>query len=285
MVRVSELYAKLAELAASGAHFAVATVIGVHGSSPRGVGAKMVVLEDGTRIGTIGGDCLESDTAEECVKMIKQDQIAVAKDRAAEAPTKILSALLDEEERGGVGMLCGGKVDVLIEVVRPELHVVVLGSGPVATSVVKLADFLDVGSSLVDPMPPRTSLPRSCSYINAWHEEGLKQVGVTPKTAIVIVTRHKNDVPSLKAALATPAGYVGMIGSKHRVQTIFNRVAKAMGVAPSEISRERVHAPVGLDIGAQTPAEIAVSIMAEVLAHFRHGTSKPMAMAPVAAKA
>lgn len=96
-------------------------------------------------------------------------------------------------------------------------------------------------------------------------------------TGIVIVTRHKNDVPALTAALKTRAGYICMIGSRHRVQTTFSRVAKETGIGTAALA-SRVHAPIGLDIGASTPQEIAVSVLAEVLAHFRNGTNQPMAL-------
>lgn len=120
-------------------------------------------------------------------------------------------------------------------------------------------------------------MPPSAVFINDKHELGLKQAKVTKNTAIVLVTRHKNDVPALRAALETEASYIGMIGSRHRVQTIFNRVAEEMNT-PVSAFISRVYAPVGLDIGAQTPQEIAVSILSEILAHFRHGTGRSMAL-------
>lgn len=277
-MRTPELYEKMAELSAQGVYFAVITVIGVKGSSPRGLGAKMVVLEDGTRLGTIGGDCLENDAVEAALRMLGEEKSKDPREQSrAEATVAVRSLLLEEEEAGGVGMLCGGKVDVLIEVVKPQLNVVVLGSGPVATGIVELAHFLDVGSVLVDPIPPKVQLPASCKYINARHEEGIKDVPVGDRTAVVIVTRHKNDVPSLKAALKTRAGYIGMIGSRHRVQTIFNRLAKDLGVGLESFA-PRVYAPIGLDIGANSPQELAVSIMAEILAHFRKGSGRAMAL-------
>lgn len=278
-MRVSQLYQKMAEMAHNGVRFATATIISAAGSSPRGTGAKMIVLEDGTRTGTIGGDCLENDVVDECVKMLAADKNAAEKEDEPPSQTKIFSAVLTEAETGGVGMLCGGKVDVLIELSKPQLDLVVLGSGPVATSVIKLADFLDIGTTLIDPIPPRAELPKSSAFIKDWHEEGLKKIGATRNTAIVIVTRHKNDVPSLKAALATDAGYIGMIGSKYRVQTIFSRVAKDMAV-PYQTFSSRVHAPVGLDLGAETPPEIALSILAEILAHFRKATAQAMMLHP-----
>lgn len=145
----------MAQLVEEGRHFAVATVVAAYGSSPRGVGAKMAVLDDGTRIGTIGGDCLENYVVHEATQMIAADKAALLKaQRSTEAPTKIVNVLLEEEELGGVGMLCGGKVDVLIELHRPELRIVVCGSGPVAMNALRLADFLDVKGVLIDPIPP-----------------------------------------------------------------------------------------------------------------------------------
>lgn len=277
-MRIAALYSKIADLASQGEHFAVVTVINKHGSTPRGVGAKMIILSDGTRFGTIGGDCLENDSADEAVRMLREDKLSYERKRSqSEAPAKALTMLLDEEEAGGVGMLCGGKVEMLIEIVRPELQLIVLGSGPIATGLLRLADFLDISSMLIDPIPPRDGLPPLSTFLKERHEEGLQKLQVGQNAAIVIVTRHKNDVPSLKAALSTRAGYIGMIGSKHRVQTIFNRVAKELGLELGAFA-SRVHAPIGLDIGAHTPTEIALSVLAEILAHFRKGTVQSKAL-------
>ena len=277
-MRAADLYGKMAELSARGEHFATITIIGSKGSSPRGLGAKMVVLEDGSRIGTIGGDCLENDAVDLALQMLAKEREKGPEDGSrGESVVEVRSMLLEEQDTGGVGMLCGGKVDVLVELIRPDLRLVVLGSGPVATSIVELAHFLEMGTVLVDPIPPSVILPGSNSYVKARHEEGLPKVHVDDQSGIVIVTRHKNDVPALTAALKTRAGYIGMIGSRHRVQTIFARVATETGMDVSSLS-SRVHAPVGLDIGASTPQEIAVSVLAEILTHFRRGTSKSMAL-------
>jgi len=168
-------------------------------------------------------------------------------------------------------------VDVLIEVIRPQLQVVILGSGPVAMSIVSLADFVDITSTLIDPIEPRERVPISCTFVKARHEEGLAKIRVSESTAIVLVTRHKNDIPSLTTSLKTKATYIGMIGSKHRVQTILNRVAKSLDLEPETIGK-RVHAPIGLDIGASTPSEIAISILAEILTFFRKGSGMSKAL-------
>ncbi|MFQ6011812.1 MAG: XdhC family protein, partial [Nitrososphaerales archaeon] len=229
-------------------------------------------------IGTIGGDCLENDSVDETIKLIGTDKKRFEETGShKEPPTKVITMVLDEEESGGVGMLCGGKVDVLIEVVRPQMHVVILGSGPVAMSVVSLADFIDIPTILIDPIEPRERVPISCTFVKARHEEGLEKQRLSESTAIVLVTRHKNDIPSLTTSLKTKAAYIGMIGSKHRVQTILNRVGKGANLDPKEVG-QRVHAPIGLDIGASTPGEIAISIMAEILSFFRKGSSMSKAL-------
>ena len=279
-MRPSELYAEIAELSQKGERFAMITIVGAHGSSPRGIGAKMLVLEDGTRIGTIGGDCLENDSVDAAIRMMAEDKANAEKKGGWEAPLKVLQMLLEEEEAGGVGMLCGGKVDVMVEIVRPELHLVVAGSGPVATSIVRLADFLDIPSTLVDPFPPRDKLPDSTKFVNEHHEAGIAKLPIGENSPIILVTRHKNDVPALRAALATKASYIGMIGSKHRVQTIFGRVAKELGADAASLAK-RVYAPVGLDVGAYTPAEIALSILAEILTHYRKSTAQSKALSPL----
>ncbi|MCZ6724772.1 MAG: XdhC family protein [Thaumarchaeota archaeon] len=277
-MQISEIHAKIAQLAADGKYFAIITIIRAYGSSPRGVGAKMIALEEGMRIGTIGGDCLENDAVDEAVRLIGTDKKMFGETGTHnESATKVLTMLLDEEESGGVGMLCGGKVDVLIEVIRPQLQLVILGSGPVAMSIIHLADFVDITSTLVDPIEPRERVPISCTFVKARHEEGLEKLKVTDSTAIILVTRHKNDIPSLTTSLTTKAGYIGMIGSKHRVQTILNRVGKTLNIKPQAIGN-RVHAPIGLDIGASTPSELAISILAEILTFFRKGSGMSKAL-------
>ncbi len=277
-MQISEIHAKIAQLAADGKYFAIITIIRAYGSSPRGVGAKMIALEEGMRVGTIGGDCLENDAVDEAVRLIGTDKkIFEETGSYKEPPTKVLTMVLDEEESGGVGMLCGGKVDVLIEVIRPQLQLVILGSGPVAMSIIRLADFVDFTSTLIDPIEPRERVPISCTFVKARHEEGLEKLRVSNSTAIVIVTRHKNDIPSLTTSLKTKASYIGMIGSKHRVQTILNRVGKRLNIKPETIG-QRVHAPIGLDIGASTPSELAVSILAEILTFFRKGSGMSKAL-------
>jgi xanthine dehydrogenase accessory factor len=271
-LNVANLYSKIGELTAKGEPFAVLTLIRAEGSTPRGLGAKMIVLRDGSRMGSIGGDCLENDSVDEALKMLKDWNIA--EEKAEKPPVKIMTMVLDEQEAGGLGMVCGGKVDVLIEVVKPELHLVVLGSGPVATSIVKLADFLDITSTIVDPIPPEVKLPASVSFLQEEHEAGVRMVPCGSNSAIVIVTRHKDDVPSLRAAFSSNAGYIGLIGSRHRVQTVFEKAASELGISGDEVAR-KTHAPVGLDIGARTPREIALSVLAEILTHFRSATGRP----------
>jgi len=271
-LNITTLYSKMGELAARGEPYAVLTLIRAEGSTPRGLGAKMIVLSDGSRMGSIGGDCLENESVDEALKMMKE--LGIPDEKGEKPPVKVLTMVLDEQEAGGLGMVCGGKVDVLIEVVRPALNLVVLGSGPVATSIVSLADFLDIPSTIVDPIRPEGKLPASVTVVQDEHEAGLAKLPIGSNSAIVIVTRHKDDAPSLRAALSSGAGYVGLIGSRHRVQTVFEQVASDLRISKQEVAK-RTHAPVGLDIGARTPREIALSILAEILSHFRSATGRP----------
>lgn len=246
----ARVFQKINELISEGKTFAVATIVRVEGSSPRGPGAKMVILEDGSTFGSIGGDCAERAVVDEALKVLDKDK------------PKTLSIPLEEEEKGGVGMKCGGEIEVSIEVVRPSPKLVITGAGRIATSVAELAEKMGFSITVVDPFAKTKDFPDSVEIISEPVEQGLSDVEITPNTYVVIITRHKDDIPSLKAVLDKGAAYIGLMGSKSRVKAQLKELAKE-GFSDEELSQ--VHAPIGLDIGAETPEEIAVSIMAEVI--------------------
>jgi xanthine dehydrogenase accessory factor len=177
-----------------------------------------------------------------------------------------------EEEFGGVGMSCGGKIDVSIEVVEPDPCLIVAGSGHLSTAIAKLGRMLDFDVIVVDPMAKKEKFPDARLVISDFLENNLPNISTSSNTYIVIVTRHKDDLPALRASLITKATYIGLIGSRRRVLQAFQMLNKE---GYTEEQLERVNAPIGLGIGAETPDEIAVSIMAEITQRRRLGTSKP----------
>jgi len=258
---MSNIYEKMAELQRKQERFAIATIVNYKGSVPRQI-AKMIIMKDQKTYGTIGGGCVERQVVEEAAIMLKQGMNGVI----------LKSYDLVEEEFGGVGMNCGGKIDVSIEIADPDPRLIVIGSGHLAAAIVKLGQLLAFNITVIDPLAKKDQFPESTHVVPDFPETNLPNILVSSGTYIVIVTTHKDDLPALRASLNTKAGYVGLIGSKRRVVQAF-RILLREGFTPQQLSR--VNAPVGLEIGAETPEEIAVSIMAEIVQHRRLGISGP----------
>jgi len=258
---MSNIYQKISELLHNQETFALATIVNYKGSVPRRV-AKMIVTKDLKTYGTIGGGCVEGQVAEEAALMLREGTSGVV--------TK--SYDLVEEEFGGVGMSCGGKIDVAVEIVEPDPRLIVAGSGHLSSAIARLGRVLDFDVIVIDPMAKKEKFPEARVVISDFVENNLPNIPTSTNTYIVIVTRHKDDLPALRAALKTKATYIGLIGSRRRVLQGFQILNKE-GYSEQELSR--VNAPIGLDIGAETPDEIAVSIMAEIIQRRRLGASKP----------
>ena len=258
---MSDIYEIMLELKKKSETFAVATIVGYKGSVPRRV-AKMIITRDQKTFGTIGGGCIEGQVVEEASLMLNRGTKGVL----------VKSYDLVEEEFGGVGMNCGGKIDISIEIIEPNSRLVIAGSGHLSSSLAKLAQVLGFEIVVVDPLAKKERFPEASQVLSDFPENNLPNLNVSLDTYIVIVTRHKDDLPTLRAALKTKAGYIGLIGSRRRVLQTFQLLSKE-GFTKQQL--DRVNAPVGLDIGAETPEEIAVSIMAEIIQRRRLGSSKP----------
>lgn len=255
----ADIYQKIAELVSRGERIAVATVVKAEGSTPQGVGAKIIVKEDGSKFGTIGGGCLENAVIEEAQQALKDGR------------SRLSHFDLTED---GVGMICGGSVDVMVEVIQLTSTLLIIGSGHIAIPLSKLGRMLGFRVVVIDPFAKKENVPEADDVIAEPVDEGLSKVTITPQTYIVIVTRHQYDEPALKGVLRSEAAYIGMVGSLNRVNTMFQRLLQE-GIA-DEKALERIYAPIGLDIGAQTVEEIALSIMAEIVHTRRGGTCKPL---------
>lgn len=257
-----DVFRAAAELSSSGETFALISIVSHKGSVPRHL-SKMILRKDGGRIGTIGGDCLEGQA------------VSLAMQKLNEGKTCALLHRFDliEEALGGSGMNCGGTVEVLIEIIEPRSQLIIAGSGNLAKALAKIGRLLQFEVVIVDSLARKEDFPEADRVIEGkWLEEALNELQITERSYVVILTRHKNDVPSLRATLGTPATYIGLIGSRRRVALAFDQLIKE-GIAEEQL--EKVNAPVGLDIGAETPAEIALSVMAEVVQKKKLGTNQP----------
>jgi xanthine dehydrogenase accessory factor len=174
---------------------------------------------------------------------------------------------LRAEGERALGTLCGGEVTVLFEPHVPGRRVVIVGGGHIGRELATLAAMLDYGVVVLDAradMVSRERFPESVELVCADPADVTERCGVDERTSVVIVAPTADeDERALRATIASPAGYVGMIGSARKIQAVYERL-KQDGV--SEEALARVHSPIGLDIGAETPAELALCIMAEIVA-------------------
>lgn len=252
---MSEFYRQLIEYVNEGRPVAVATLIEVRGSTPQALGGKMIVLEDGSIAFTIGGGALEAE-------VIAEARACLAAGRSA-----LKSYALHEQGEDALGMACGGRATVFIEVIRPAERLVIVGAGHVGRALARLARPLGFGLEVVDDRPAMldpAAFPPGTRLHATDREFRDHWPTLDERCFVAIVTRcHETDEAALRTLLETPLAYLGMIGSKRKVQVVFDRMVES-GVARAAL--ERVHAPIGLPIGSHRPEELAISILAEVVA-------------------
>jgi xanthine dehydrogenase accessory factor len=253
-----QIYEEVLRLKRQGRTSAIATIVECRGSSPQKQGAKMLVRDDGSIMGTLGGGCLEAEVVQASLMAMKDGQ-----------PATLPFALT---ERDG-GLVCGGNVLVYIEPVTLEPHLVVLGAGHVGKMLSKLARFTGFRVTVVDDrheFANRENIPDANELVVRDFERAFEDLPVGKDSYIVIATRgHNHDLDAVKAALGTDAVYVGLLGSR-RKKALLQQALRESGFQPEDIGR--VIIPVGIDIGSVTPEEIAVSIMAQIIQRRReHG--------------
>ena len=258
------MFDEVASALRRGESLALLTVVRVYGAAPCPPGSKVIVRKDGRLTGSLGGAGTDARAREDGLRIM----------RSGEA--ELVTYHLDPDSGESVGS-CGATLEIFIEPARPEPRLLVAGSGYVAQALARLAGPLGWRVGMVDDRSEFTrsaDLPSSVEIAVADIATWLKERDPDQMTAVVIVTRgHRIDEEALRAALATNAGYIGMISSPSKVRAIFRRLLRA-NVSRDEL--ERVHAPIGLDLGAETPDEIALSIAAELLQWRRGGTGQPL---------
>ena len=261
---MNSIYRALSELEAKNESAALCTVVKSEGSTPRHVGSKMLVYPDGHFIGTVGGGDLEHRVLDEAWMALGDGQ------------PRHLHYNMSDPSRGDVGV-CGGQVEVFVEPILPAPMVIVIGAGHVGKAVAHLAKWLGFRVAVSDDRAefctPEVA-PEADAYYPVPMGKLTEHVKVTRQTFLVLTTRGSNvDAAGLGQLLETEAGYIGVIGSKRRwLETV--KALKQQGVPVEKI--ERVHSPIGLELQAETPEEIAVSIMAEILMVRNKGTGKIM---------
>lgn len=253
------IYEAILEATRRGDSVALATIVKATGSTPRQAGTKMLICPDGSIVETIGGGSLEAHV------------IAEAQAALGEGKPRLVRYELRDAAAGDPG-ICGGEAEIFIDVINPHPTVLIVGAGHVGRSIAVLSSFLGFRTVVLDDraeFAQAERLPQADEIIVGDIGEELARFNINPQTHIVIVTRgHEHDRDALRQVVSSPAAYIGMIGSRRKVKMVFDELQQA-GVAEEALAV--VHAPIGLDIQAETPEEIALSIMAEIVMVRRGG--------------
>jgi len=242
------------------------TVIRAQGSTPQRAGAKMLVFADGRTVGTIGGGCYEND--------------AIGRARAAitDGRSTVVKFDLNDDFAQENGLICGGQMEVHIDPLQPDPHLYIVGAGHVGFELGRIASAAGFHLHVIDDREKFASAERfpGAEVIVEPIPEWLHAASIPSTAFVVVVTRgHQHDLDAMRALAARDLRYLGLIGSRAKIARIYD--ALAAEDMPVECL-ERVHAPIGLEIGAVTPAEIAVSILAELIAVRRGVDIAPLSM-------
>ncbi|MBI4460723.1 MAG: XdhC family protein [Acidobacteria bacterium] len=250
-----DIYEEIIRLRRAGIKAALATIVNVRGSIPSYESAKLLVREDGSLVGTVRGGCVEAEVWTAARQVIQEEK------------PRTLTFNLNNDPAYDTGLLCGGTLEIFIEPILPTAFVYIFGAGHVSLALSKVATLAGFRTIIVDDRETyanRDRFPEAEEVYADDFDSVLERLLPNSSSFIVAVTRgHRDDMRILRWAVGTAARYVGMIGSRRKVIEIVKHL-QGEGVATSQL--ERVHAPIGLEVGAVTPEEIAVSIVAEMIA-------------------
>ncbi|SRR5579871_1323192 len=256
-----DLFEEVIKLRRSGRRGALATIVHTNGSIPSYESSRMLVREDGSIAGTIGGGCVEAEVWAAAKEVMQ-----------AEAPRKMTFSLNNEANYDN-GLICGGTLEIFVEPILPQPVLYIFGGGHVSIALANAASTAGFAIGVIDDRESFANRERfpMAQEIFTDFEDSFEKIQPNASTYMVIVTRgHKDDMHVLRWAVSTSPRYIGMIGSKRKVLSVYRALEKE-GISLEKFAN--VHAPVGLDIGALTPEEIAISITAELIA-VRRGVSQ-----------
>jgi xanthine dehydrogenase accessory factor len=256
-----DLFEEIVKMRRAGRRAALATIVHTNGSIPSYESSRMLVRDDGSIAGTIGGGCVEAEVWAATKEVMQK-----------EAPRKMVFNLNNEASYDN-GLICGGTLEVFVEPILPQPMLYLFGGGHVSMAVAKAASAAGFGIGVVDDREAFANKERfpMAQEIYTSYEEAFEKIHPNVASYLVIVTRgHKEDMRVLAWAVRTEARYVGMIGSKRKVLSVYKALENE-GYKSEEFAR--VYAPMGLEIGALSPEEIAVSIAAELVAVRRNAAT------------
>jgi xanthine dehydrogenase accessory factor len=256
-----DLFEEIVRMRKAGMRGALATIVHTNGSIPSYESSRMLVRDDGSIVGTIGGGCVEADVWAAAKEAMEK-----------ETPRKMVFALNNEASYDN-GLICGGTLEVFVEPILPQPVAYIFGGGHVSMALAKSASAAGFGIVVIDDREQFANKERfpMAQELYTSYEDAFARLAPNAASYLVIVTRgHRDDMRVLAWAVRTQARYVGMIGSRRKVISVYQALEKE-GHAPEEFSR--VYAPMGLEIGALSPEEIAISITAELVAVRRNAGS------------
>jgi len=256
-----DIFEEIVELRRAGRRGALATIVNVRGSIPSFESAKMLVRDDGSISGTIGGGCVEAEVWQAAREVMEEEK------------PRSLTFNLNNDPKYDSGLVCGGTLEVYLEPLLPVQIVYLFGAGHVSVNVYRAARMAGFEVVVVDDRESYANRDRFPDAKDIYADDFsrvLSQIAPNQSSYLIIVTRgHREDMRVLRWGVDTPARYIGMIGSQRKVIVIYKRL-ESEGIAPEKLAR--VYAPIGLEIGAITPEEIAIAIVAELIA-IRRGAS------------
>lgn len=259
---MADLYEELLRQRRLGRKCALATIVQAHGSIPSYCGAKMLVCEDGSTTGTIGGGCIEAEVRNAAREVMETEQ------------PRYLTFKLDMDAAYEHGLICGGQLDVYVEPVLPPARAIVFGAGHIGAALSKIASAAGFETVIVDDresFASRDRFPEASEILAEPYESAVDKLRIDANSFLIIATRgHRDDLRVLRLVASAPARYIAMIGSDRKVRGIVEELQKE-GLPAATF--QRLYAPMGLDIGAITPEEIAVSVVAEMIAVRRRASS------------
>ncbi len=258
------IFKKIQEVLSKGDSAALCTIINSTGSAPRHAGTKMLVLSDGSFMGTVGGGEVEDLVFQEAFDVMQSRQL------------KVLKYKMVDPMRGDPGV-CGGTMDILVEPILPNPKVIIIGGGHVGKAVAHLAKYLGFRVAISDDRAefctPETN-PDADEFFPVKMQDIPGETKITPTTYIILTTRGSNvDVAGLAPLLESQAAFIGVIGSKRRWAVTCKELLE-QGVSQEKLNK--VHSPLGLELKAETPEEIAVSIMAQIIMLRNGGNGRVM---------
>ena len=257
-----DLFEEIVRMRREGRRGALATIVHTNGSIPSYESSRMLVRDDGSIAGTIGGGCVEAEVWAAAKEVMQ-----------AEAPRKMTFSLNNEADYDN-GLICGGTLEIFVEPILPQPKLYIFGGGHISVALAQATHAAGFAVGVVDDRESFANVKRfpMSEEIYTTYQDGFERIRPNASTYIVIVTRgHRDDMRVLEWAVGTPARYIGMIGSKRKVLSVYHALEEKAGMKPEAF--DRVYAPVGLDIGALTPEEIAISIAAELIAVRRGGVN------------